>query len=73
MLILGCIASLLLAACTEPLTYDKDRINDPYANFDMLARVVGERYCFFRQKNIDWDSLCAEYRTRKPTTWNCSC
>lgn len=64
MLILGCIASLLTAACTEPLTYDKDRINDPYANFDMLAKVVGERYCFFRQKNIDWDSLCAEYRTR---------
>lgn len=57
---------LVMAACSEPLSYHGD-IDDPYNNFDRLVRIVGDRYCFFRQKNIDWDSLASEYRaTIKP-------
>lgn len=53
----------LLPACTEPMTYSGN-IDDPYRNFDELARIVSERYCFFRQKNVDWDALCREYRAQ---------
>lgn len=53
----------LLPACTEPLDYKGD-VNDPYANFDQLARIVGDRYCFFSQKNIDWQGAWDKYRKR---------
>lgn len=54
-------ALLLLPSCTEPLTYSGSK-DDPYRNYDALCKIVKERYCFFEQKNIDWDSLCASYR-----------
>ena len=54
---------LWVPACTEPLTYSGD-VDDPYRNFDMLARVVGDRYCFFKQKGIDWDGVIEEYRAK---------
>lgn len=54
-------AMLLLCGCSEPLTYKGD-INDPYANYDALCEIVAQRYCFFREKNIDWDSLSRSYR-----------
>lgn len=54
---------LWVPACTEPLTYSGD-VDDPYRNFDMLARVVGERYCFFKQKGIDWAGVTEEYRAK---------
>ena len=61
---LSALISLLgLAACTEPLTYKGD-IQDPFANFDQLAKSVSEHYCFFKQKDIDWDSVTAAYRER---------
>lgn len=47
-------------ACHECPEYK----NDPYGNFDALADIVGARYCFFKEKNIDWNSLCDEYRTK---------
>ena len=56
-----CLVAALLAGCTEPMTYHGD-IADPYANYDALCKTVGERYCFLRQKGIDWDSLSRAYR-----------
>lgn len=60
------IVALSFTACNnEPET----SIKDPYYNFDMLTRIVGDHYCFFEQKDIDWPKLCAEYRQRiKPET-----
>lgn len=52
---------LTATSCSEPLTYKGD-YNDPYGNFDELSRIVKERYCFFEQKGIDWDSLSNVYR-----------
>lgn len=60
LLLITFIFPLLLAGCHEAPEY-KD---DPYGNFDALAEIVGERYCFFAEKDIDWDALCKQYRTR---------
>lgn len=59
------ILSIIMTACHEVPEY-KD---DPYGNFDALANVVSERYCFFAEKDIDWDELCRQYRAEvKPDT-----
>ncbi len=54
------VAAVCLSACHDAPEY-KD---DPYGNFDALTAIVGERYCFFAEKGIDWDATCREYRTR---------
>lgn len=41
--------------------YD-DYEDNIYGNFDALTQIVGDRYCFFEEKDLDWKSLCAEYR-----------
>ncbi|MDE7403002.1 MAG: S41 family peptidase [Muribaculaceae bacterium] len=59
---------LLPAGCVDQPDYGK-KPDDPYANFDLLAKTVGERYCFFAEKDIDWNALCSEARRKiKPDT-----
>lgn len=53
----------MMMSCTEPMTYSGSK-DDPYSNFDALARIVGERYCFFRQKEIDWNEVTAKSRAQ---------
>lgn len=54
-----------ICSCHDVPDYE----NDPYGNFDALANIVKERYCFFKEKDIDWDALCAQYRELiKPDT-----
>lgn len=38
--------------------------NDVYGNFDALWKIVDEHYCFFDQKNVDWDEVGAAYRAK---------
>ncbi len=54
------IMALSLSSCHDTPEYH----NDYYGNFDALADIVGERYCFFAEKNIDWKQLCEQYRAR---------
>ena len=49
-----------LASCHDVPEYK----NDPYGNFDALVDIVGDRYCYFKEKNIDWHATAAEYRKR---------
>lgn len=62
-----CLALIFLGinvgflSCVDQPDFGKNP-NDPWANFDALAHIVGSRYCFFEEKGIDWDSLCREYR-----------
>ena len=64
MILAGAAAcALALGSCADQPDYGRHP-NDPYANFDALADIVGSRYCFFSEKNIDWPSLCAEYRAK---------
>ena len=39
------------SACHHIDTWD----NDPYGNFDALWTVLDEHYCFFADKDVDWD------------------
>lgn len=55
--------SLALTSCIDEPDYGKHPY-DPYANFDVLARTVGERYCFFKEKNIDWQEVTKKYRSQ---------
>ncbi len=56
---------ILLCGCHDTPEYN----DDPYGNFDALADIVGSRYCFFQEKDIDWKTLCSEYRKKiKPDT-----
>lgn len=54
------IAAMVLCGCREVPDYHDDALG----NFDALAEIVGDRYCFFEEKNIDWDELCRVYRSK---------
>lgn len=57
--------AILFTSCHDTPEYN----DDPYGNFDALADIVGSRYCFFREKDIDWKELCSKYRAKiKPDT-----
>lgn len=55
--------AVAITACSEQPDYARHPY-DPYSNFDCLADIVGSRYCFFREKGVDWDALCREYRSQ---------
>lgn len=54
-------STILMVSCVDQPDYGKDPY-DLYSNFDLLASTVGERYCFFAEKDIDWDALCRKHR-----------
>lgn len=58
--ILAIAAIAGLTACHDVPEYT----DDPYGNFDALADIVGNRYCFFKEKDIDWKELCRQYRAK---------
>lgn len=59
-----CALSAVLGGCVSPPEYNEETIYDPLVNYDALCREVGERYCFFAEKDIDWDKVCAEKRKK---------
>jgi hypothetical protein len=57
---LALIFCCTLTACHEIEEYD----NDVEGNFEQLWNVVDQHYCFFNEKNIDWDSIHTVYHSR---------
>lgn len=58
--LLYCVAlSLILNGCHQLPDYPRD----VYGNFDALWTIIDEHYCFFKEKDIDWDAVGARYRT----------
>lgn len=53
------MASGLCGCHDEP-----DYQNDIYGNFDALWDIVDQRYCFFREKDIDWREIGNHYRSQ---------
>ncbi len=49
---------LALASCVSEEEYD----DTPQGNFEALWRIMDEHYCFFKEKDIDWDSIHAVYQ-----------
>ena len=53
-----CLAGLM--ACIR----EEEYVNDPEGNFDQLWKIIDEKYCFLDYKDIDWDAIGTEYRSR---------
>ena len=51
---------LMLAACHDAPEYE----NNPVDTFDCLWSQVDTRYCYFKEKGIDWDEVYRRYRPR---------
>lgn len=49
--------STVLAGCHEVEEY----ADDPRGNFEALWTILDEHYCFFKQKDIDWDEIHDRY------------
>lgn len=55
------LMSQMLFSCSDEPDYGKHPY-DANSNFDALAEIVGNRYCYFKEKGVNWDSLCREAR-----------
>ena len=53
-------AILLFPACHSIEKWE----SDPQGNFDALWTILDEHYCFFEDKNIDWNDIYASYRSK---------
>ncbi len=49
-----------LASCHHIDSWD----NDPVGNFEALWTIVDEHYCFFKEKDVDWQEVYSRYRPR---------
>ena len=57
MCILGIATMLLNVSCI-----DEEEFNDtPRGNFEALWKIMDEHYCFFSEKNIDWNAIHSKY------------
>lgn len=44
--------------CKDDISYP----DDPYGNFDALSEIISSRYCFLKEKGVDWKEVSAHYR-----------
>ena len=51
---------LLFSSCTN-LFMDEQKPNTAKNNFDLLWKIIDERYCFFEEKNVDWNRMYEKY------------
>ncbi len=51
------LSLLMLTACHDIPEYS----NDPKGNFDSLWNTIDTRYCFFSEKDVDWNKVYARY------------
>ena len=58
---IGCLLGTLLFVSCNGLFMDSQKSNTPKNNFDLLWQIFDERYCFFEEKQIDWDGVYEEY------------
>ena len=60
----GLLAIGLLCGCTHEFDNHK---NTPSENFEALWQIIDEKYCLFDDKQVDWDSVYAEYQPQFDT------
>lgn len=58
----------LFASCSEH--YHHGYKNDNDGNFNALWDIVNEHYCFFDEKNVDWDRIYTIYKPQADTIAN---
>ncbi len=54
------ISAMTLTACHEVHEY----ADDPHGNFEALWSTIDSHYCFFKEKNIDWNAVHDVYAKR---------
>lgn len=54
---MGCLLLAALCGCHEVEEY----ADDPRGNFEQLWTILDEHYCFFEQKNVDWNEVHTRY------------
>ena len=59
-IILVFIATLAMVSCHEVEVWD----DNPQGNFDALWTILDEHYCFFEEKNVDWDAVYKKYNAK---------
>ncbi len=59
-LISAALLALALCSCHK-LDMEAD---DPAGNFEALWTIIDEHYCFFAEKNVDWDAVYVKYQPR---------
>lgn len=50
-----------MTSCNK-LLIEKDPENDPMTNFESLWTTVNQKYSYFEEKNVNWDSIGEVYR-----------
>ena len=58
------IFSLILLAVSSSCNSIDEPVNDKMGNFDALWNFVDSHYCFFDQKNLDWNEIGDRYRVK---------
>ncbi len=58
------ITVLIMATGFGSCHDEPDYSNDIYGNFDALWDIVDKRYCFFREKDLDWEEIGRTYRSQ---------
>jgi hypothetical protein len=51
---------LLFTACNS-LFMDEQKPNTARNNFDLLWKIIDERYCYFTEKDVDWNRMHQKY------------
>lgn len=52
--------AMLIHSCHDINEY----ADDPRGNFEALWNIMNEHYCFFREKEVDWDDVYRRYSPR---------
>ncbi len=59
-ILLAVATTVVLTGCHDAPEYQ----DSPEENFDALWSIIDSRYCFFKEKDIDWDAIGEKYRSR---------
>ena len=60
LLALWALCALLACSCNA-LFMDEQKPSTAKNNFDLLWKIMDERYCFFEEKKVDWNQMRARY------------
>ena len=62
-IILPIVITLVIFSCKKQYVRDFS----PQRNFDALWEILDRKYCFFEEKNIDWQGVKAVYQPKIAT------
>lgn len=52
--------TVIMSSCVKEENFE----NTPEGNFELLWKIMDEKYCFFSEKQVDWDEVHERYRKR---------